>query len=142
MTAVIMVFHSMICIFLIIVILMQSGRGGGLTEAFSSAESVFGAKTSSFMVKATTIIATLFIVTALSLAVLSTKKDRSLMERRASQTLPQELKIPSPASQNAGTKAESEVKTEAQKIDQVQKEIPSVPSPEPAVPQAQPAGTQ
>ena len=58
---------------------MQAGRGGGLTEAFSSAESVFGAKTNSFMVRVTTVLASLFLITCLSLAYLSSRKERSLM---------------------------------------------------------------
>ena len=38
--------HALVAIVLIIIVLMQSGRGGGLTEGFGgAAESVFGAKT-------------------------------------------------------------------------------------------------
>ncbi len=71
--------HIIICIFLVIVVLMQAGRGGGLTESFSSAESLFGAQTSSVMVKTTTVLAAFFIVTSLSLAFLSAQKSQSLM---------------------------------------------------------------
>jgi len=52
--------HSVFCLCLVIVILMQSGRGGGLTEAFASAESMFGAKTNEMMVKLTAVLAMLF----------------------------------------------------------------------------------
>jgi preprotein translocase subunit SecG len=71
--------HILICILLGIVILMQSGRGGGLTEQFASAESMFGAKTNSFMVRTTTVLATFFLVSSLFLAISSSKKTRSLM---------------------------------------------------------------
>ena len=77
--------QAVVCIFLVIVILVQSGRGGGLTEAFASAESIFGAQTSGFLVKATTILATLFLVVSLSLAFLSSKKDQSLMSGQMTQ---------------------------------------------------------
>ena len=77
-----MFIHAMICILLSAVILMQSGRGGGLTEGFASAESMFGAKTNSFMVKATTVFASLFLITCLTLAFLSSRKERSLMSGR------------------------------------------------------------
>ncbi|MCA9400283.1 MAG: preprotein translocase subunit SecG [Candidatus Omnitrophica bacterium] len=87
MTGFIIFLHTIISISLVTVILMQSGRGGGLTEAFSSAESMFGAKTNEFMVRATAVLATLFIVTCLSLAFLSSRKDKSIMPSQiASQT--------------------------------------------------------
>lgn len=75
----ILVIHSITCVLLVLTILMQAGRGGGLTEQFASAESVFGAQTSSFMVRATSILATVFFVTSLTLALMSAGKERSLM---------------------------------------------------------------
>ena len=71
--------HTIICILLMIIILMQSGRGGGLTEHFASAENILGAKTNSFLVKSTTVLASLFLILCLTLAFLSTKKNQSLM---------------------------------------------------------------
>ena len=71
--------HIVITILLGLVILMQSGRGGGLTEAFASAESMFGAKTNAFMVKTTTVLIVCFIVTSTALTYLSSQKKRSLM---------------------------------------------------------------
>ena len=74
-----MFLHAAVAVFLIVIILMQSGRGGGLTEGFASAESIFGAKTNEFMIKATTVFAAVFLVTCLGLAVLSAQKSKSLM---------------------------------------------------------------
>ncbi len=74
--------HAIVCILLIVIILMQSGRGGGLTESFSSAESMFGAQTNSLMIKATTVFCIMFFITCLSLAFLSSKKDKSLMSNK------------------------------------------------------------
>ncbi len=79
MTGFMMVIHALISILLLVVILMQSGRGGGLTEGFASAESMFGAQTNAFMIKATTVFASLFLVTCLGLAVMSSQKGKSLM---------------------------------------------------------------
>ena len=59
---------------------MQKGRGGGLTESFAAAESMFGAKTNAFMVKTTAVLASLFLATCLSFAYLSARQNRSLME--------------------------------------------------------------
>ncbi len=76
----ILVVHAITCILLVLTVLMQAGRGGGLTESFSSAESVFGAQTSTFMVKATGTLATIFFTTSLILAFLSARQERSLMD--------------------------------------------------------------
>lgn len=80
MTAFVIFIHAVVCVLLAIIVLMQAGRGGGLTEGFgSSAESIFGAQTNTFLVKGTTVLATLFIITSLSLAYLSAQKNKSLM---------------------------------------------------------------
>ncbi len=85
MTGFIIVIHTIICLLLITIILMQSGRGGGLTESFAAAESMFGAKTNIFLIRTTTVLATLFFITCLSLAFLSSRKDKSLMSRMVTQ---------------------------------------------------------
>ena len=77
-----LVIHSITCVLLVLTILMQAGRGGGLTEQFSGAESVFGAQTSSFMVRATSILASVFFVTSLTLALMSAGQERSLMANK------------------------------------------------------------
>ena len=79
MTGFVMFLHALVALLLIVIILMQSGRGGGLTESFASAESLFGAKTNEFMVKGTTLFATIFLLTCLGLAVISSQKGKSLM---------------------------------------------------------------
>ncbi len=71
--------HVIVCLILVGIILMQSGRGGGLTEGFAAAESLFGAKTNSFMTKSTTILALVFMVTSVSLAYLTAQNSKSLM---------------------------------------------------------------
>jgi len=82
MTGFFMFLHAMICILLGLVILMQSGRGGGLTEGFASAESLFGAQTNKMMIKATTIVASLFFATCLGIALLSVRTGKSLMANK------------------------------------------------------------
>lgn len=71
--------HIVAAILLVITILMQNGRGGGLAESFSSAESMFGTQTNSFMVRFSTILAVTFFSTSLILAISSAKGSKSLM---------------------------------------------------------------
>ena len=101
MTAFLTVLHILVCIFLAIIILMQSGRGGGLTEHFASAESILGAKTNSFLVKATTIIAIFFLLSCLVLAFNSVKKNESLMPNTLSIPIDKKITLPMPSSEES-----------------------------------------
>lgn len=83
MTGLIIFIHAVICILLIAIILMQPGKGGGLTDSMASAESIFGARTNVFVIKTTAILAAIFLVTCLGLAILSSQKNKSLMTERA-----------------------------------------------------------
>lgn len=76
------ILHTFCALLIMVVILMQSGRGGGLTEAFSSAESIFGPKTNVFMVRVTVVLASIFLVTSVVLAHLSAKKEQSLIPEK------------------------------------------------------------
>jgi len=78
----ILVIHVIVCVLLVITILMQAGRGGGLTETFQSAESMFGTQTNAFMVRLTTILAVIFISTSLLFAFQSSKGAQSLMANK------------------------------------------------------------
>jgi len=78
----ILVIHVVVCVLLVIAILMQAGRGGGLTETFQSAESMFGTQTNVFMVRLTTILAVIFLSTSLILAFNSSKVNKSLMANK------------------------------------------------------------
>jgi len=90
--------HVIICIFLIIIILIQRGRGSGLVESFSGVESMFGAKTNVFLTRLTTILAVLFMFTCLLLAFFSVQESRSLMEKR--KFLKEEVSQNIPAAKN------------------------------------------
>ena len=81
MIGILIVIHIFVCIGLIFFILIQSGRGGGLIETFSSAESIFGTKTNKFLTKATTVFAVTFFITCLSLAFFSVQQSKSIVEQ-------------------------------------------------------------
>jgi len=74
--------HVIVCIMLIAVILLQAGRGGGLSEAFGgeSSQTIFGTKTSVFLTRATIVAAGLFLVTSLLLGILTSRRGRSLID--------------------------------------------------------------
>ena len=73
MFGVILGIHILICLGLIIVVLLQSGKGGGLAGAFGGAGgvgAVFGGQAAAtFLTKATRYLAIAFMISSLSLAV-------------------------------------------------------------------------
>ncbi|MDD5594708.1 MAG: preprotein translocase subunit SecG [Candidatus Omnitrophica bacterium] len=88
MMGLIIFLHVTICVLLIIIILIQAGRGGGLVEGFSGVESMFGPKTNAFLTRLTAILSVMFFCTCLTLAFLSAKQSRSLMRNIKTSTLP------------------------------------------------------
>ncbi len=88
---IILAFHIIVCIALIIVVLLQSSKGGGLAGAFGGgggSQTIFGGQeTATFLSKATTYLAVLFMVLSLSLAFLTARsqgqKPESVMKRSA-----------------------------------------------------------
>jgi len=75
--------HVIVSLVLIAVILLQAGRGGGLSESFggSSTQTLFGTKTSVFLTRATAASAIIYIITCLALAVMTSQRGRSLVAK-------------------------------------------------------------
>jgi preprotein translocase subunit SecG len=70
------VIHVIVCLFLVVVVLLQSGKAADLAGAFGGmgSQTVFGPRGSATVLsKATTIAATLFMLTSLSLSILATR---------------------------------------------------------------------
>jgi preprotein translocase subunit SecG len=81
LNAILVFFHILACFTLILVILLQVGRGHGLSGASfaqGGVQSVFGTKTADFLSKATSVMAILFLITCISLDVLQSRRSRSL----------------------------------------------------------------
>ena len=81
-TAIVIV-HVMCTLFLILVILLQTGKGAAMGSGLGagSSQTMFGSSgAGNFLTKMTTAIATLFMITSLTLGIMSTKeKSRSVM---------------------------------------------------------------
>ncbi len=83
MYIVLIVLHVIACLVLITVVLLQAGRGGGMSDMLGGGQpqSLFGTQTNQFMTRATEVCAVMFIITSLSLGVMSTQRGKSLVER-------------------------------------------------------------
>jgi len=82
------IIHVIVCLFLVIVVLLQSGKAADLAGAFGGmgSQTAFGPRgAATVLSKATTISAILFMVTSLSLAVIATRNaggSSSVLERQ------------------------------------------------------------
>src|SRR6266849_6132322 len=68
--------HVLVCLFLIVVVLLQSGKAADLAGAFGGmgSQTAFGPRGSATLLsKATTISAVLFMVTSMTLSILATR---------------------------------------------------------------------
>src|SRR5271170_3940676 len=68
--------HVLVCLFLVVVVLLQSGKAADLAGAFGGmgSQTVFGPRGSATVLsKATTIAAALFMVTSLCLSIMATR---------------------------------------------------------------------
>lgn len=77
MTALITVVHIASCVCLVVAILLQSGKGGGLAGAFGagSSQTLFGGRgAATFLSRAATTLAVIFFITSLTLGLASTRQ--------------------------------------------------------------------
>lgn len=97
MHTVLLIIHVLLAISLIVLVLIQHGKGADAGAAFGSGASatVFGARgSSSFLSRATGILATLFFITSLSLAYLA---GQSTEPKSVTERVPGAIATPTPA---------------------------------------------
>jgi preprotein translocase subunit SecG len=101
--------HILVCVFLVIVVLLQSGKAADLAGAFGGmgSQTAFGPRGSATVLsKATTVAAVLFMLTSMSLAILATRSGggtRTVLDKVKQTT--QQQKAPAPAAPQPGRKA-------------------------------------
>ena len=96
------IIHVIVCLFLVVVVLLQSGKAADLAGAFGGmgSQTVFGPRgAATALSRATTISAVLFMVTSLSLSVIATRQSGSVLQGLKSQpvkTQPAPAQSPAP----------------------------------------------
>ncbi|MFN8006575.1 MAG: preprotein translocase subunit SecG [Terriglobia bacterium] len=87
MSILISIIHILVCLILILVVLLQSGKGADLAGAFGGggSQTAFGARgTATFLSKLTTGAAIIFMLTSLTLSLITTRdKGSSVMQGAA-----------------------------------------------------------
>ncbi len=96
MEVLIVIIHVVVCLSLIVIVLLQAGKGADMGAAFGGggSQTLFGSTgASTFLGKATTAVAVIFMLTCFTLAYMSTQqKGSSIMEDVAAPA--EEAKLP------------------------------------------------
>ncbi len=101
--------YVLVCLFLVFVVLLQPGRGGGMGASFGggSSQTVFGASgAGNFLTRLTTVSATLFMVLSVVLAYMSSSSDKSLEQASAAAKVKQAAKALLDAKAKTGDKSD------------------------------------
>ncbi len=86
MTSIIVTIHIIVCVLLILIVLLQSGKGAemGVSLGGGASQTLFGASgPASLLAKVTTGVAIIFMITSLSLAYLSGHQSESSVMKNA-----------------------------------------------------------
>jgi len=88
--SIIVVIHVLVCVALILIVLLQAGKGAEMGAAFGGAsQTIFGsAGTMVFLSKLTTVAAIVFMITSLLLTFSSTRRASTVMKERPAPTAP------------------------------------------------------
>ncbi len=99
MVTLIVVLHVVVCIFLIVVVLLQSGKAGDISAAFGGmgSQTAFGPRGGATLLsKATTWSAIIFMVTSITLSIYSSRRQASTILNTPGQTQQQKAPTPQP----------------------------------------------
>ncbi len=111
MSQVLIIIHLVVCVALIMIVLLQTGKGADMGAAFGggSSQTLFGSTgASTFLTKLTTVAAIIFMVTSLALAYYSSRQTQGsiMIDSKPpieEQAQPQTGAAPPPESQPAET---------------------------------------
>jgi preprotein translocase subunit SecG len=124
--------HVIVCVILVLVVLLQSGKGADLAGAFGggATQTAFGSRgPASFLSKMTTIAAVVFMLTSIGLSMIATKSEtKSILETTGKQSAAPVNKAPASTAAPVATPTPEQIN---QRIEELQKKNQAAPAPAP-----------
>ncbi len=82
MTTLLLVLHILAAVMMIVVIIIQPGKSEGISGVFGtgSTQTIFGTRANTFLTRLTAGLALVFLVTSMSLAMVSGRRGKSLLD--------------------------------------------------------------
>ncbi len=106
MATFILTVHVITCVFLILVVLMQSSQEGGLSGLFSGGgggQPLFGPRSGNILTRITTILAVGFMLTSLPLTIISARRPRRVIDKILKEEKTEETRTTLPVPSEAST---------------------------------------
>jgi preprotein translocase subunit SecG len=131
MTIFLMIVHIFVCLFLIAVVLLQSGKGAEIGAAFGgSSQTLFGSRgAATFLGKMTTVVAVVFMVTSFLLAIIASKGGSVVTKT----VIPQQQTMPAvpagPVGMQPVQQPQKQQTPQTQPASQTQQKVPQAPQP-------------
>lgn len=126
--------HVIVCVILVLVVLLQSGKGADLAGAFGggATQTAFGSRgPASFLSKMTTIAAIIFMMTSIGLSMITIKRDaKSVLETTGKQSTTPAKKPAAPLGAPVATPTPEEIKRKVEEL-QNRNQTQAVPAPAP-----------
>ena len=120
--------HVIVCFILVLVVLLQTGKGADLAGAFGggSTQTAFGSRgPASFLSKMTTIAAIIFMITSIGLSLISTKRARkSVLEGTSQETVVPGTKAPEEETTDESGLTQEQIRKKIEELESKQKEQP------------------
>lgn len=130
MTTFATVVHIITCFLIVVVVLMQSGKGADISASLGgSSNTVFGSSGgANFFTKATFVLAAIFMFTSLGLTLLGTREKRSVFDTAPATSIPA-TSTNAPAATETAPKAATETKPEAKTEQKAEAKAPAAAEP-------------
>jgi len=133
MTALIITIHIIVCIALILIVLLQTGKGADMGAVFGGAgsQALFGnTGAATFLGKMTTVAAVVFMITSLTLAYISKSGEKSVVSDitpATQQTAPAVPDQPTPITEETQTKHNTVVPVDQRPTEEIPSEPAQIP---------------
>jgi preprotein translocase subunit SecG len=140
--ALLITFHVLTCFALILIVLLQHGKGADIGVQFGASQTVFGARgAGNFLTKLTTGAAIVFMTTSFILSKLSARADVSHILDVPAAEAPVKPEVPASSVPAQPLEGEGAAKSEVPGFEQIEPPA-KAPAPQAATPPAQPAPPQ
>jgi preprotein translocase subunit SecG len=122
--------HVIVCIFLVLVVLLQSGKGADLAGAFGggATQTAFGSRgPASFLTRMTTVVAIIFMVTSIGLSLMGERRsadDKSILETSGRTSAPVEEQKTDSNAAPASVPTPDQIEEQIRKIQENQQAVP------------------
>ncbi len=103
--------HIFVCVALILIVLLQAGKGASMGAAFGGAsQTIFGSPgAAGFLTKITTVAAIIFMMTSIFLTMMSSRRSSAVLEEtrtEVTESLPSEEGLPTPGAEERRPEAQ------------------------------------